>query len=99
VPEEQFSLWGTYHFSERLAGLYASLGVRHVGESFGGRDQIKTPSYTLGDLMIGYELDSWDFALNARNVADKEFQATCLARGDCFPGEARTVVGRVRFQF
>ncbi len=99
VPDVQASTWVTWRPTGHWQGFKAGAGVRHVGESYGGRDQIKTPSYTLGDLMIGYELDSWDFTLNARNVADKEFQSTCLARGDCFPGEARTVVARARFHF
>lgn len=99
VPDVQASTWVTWRPTGHWQGFKAGAGVRHVGESYGGRDQIKTPSYTLGDLMIGYELDSWDFTLNARNVADKQFQSTCLARGDCFPGEARTVVARARFHF
>jgi iron complex outermembrane receptor protein len=48
---------------------------------------------------LRYVGDSWDFTLHVRNVADEEYLATCLARGDCFPGERRTVVGRGTFHF
>jgi len=98
VPERQASTWLTWR-PGGFEGFKAGAGLRYVGESWDGVDQLRTPSYTLGDLMIGYQTGPWDLTLNARNVADKEFQATCLARGDCFPGEARSVVGRVRYQF
>jgi len=98
VPERQASTWLTWR-PGGFEGFKAGAGIRYVGESWDGIDQLRTPSYTLGDLMIGYQTGPWDLTLNARNVADKEFQATCLARGDCFPGEARSVVGRVRYQF
>lgn len=98
VPENQASTWITWR-PAGFQGFKVGGGLRYMGESWGGRDEIRTPSYTLGDLMIGYQTGQWDFTVNARNVADKEFQATCLSRGDCFPGEARNVVGRVRYQF
>ncbi len=98
VPQDQASTWITWR-PAGFQGFKLGGGVRYMGESWGGRDEIRTPSYTLGDLMIGYEAGQWDFTLNARNVADEEFQATCLSRGDCFPGEARNIVGRVRYQF
>ncbi len=99
VPEDQASSWVTWRPQGRLQGLSAGAGIRYMGESWGGVDQIKTPSYTLGDLMLGYAWNNWNIALNVRNVEDKDYYATCLARGDCFPGEQRTVVGRVRYQF
>lgn len=39
-----------------------------------------------------YVGESWD-------VTDKEYMATCLARGDCFMGEKRVVVGTVTYNF
>ncbi|HEX7029911.1 MAG TPA: TonB-dependent siderophore receptor [Gammaproteobacteria bacterium] len=98
VPENQASAWLGYrpHF---WPGFKTGLGVRYVGESFDGADDIRTPSYTLADFMIGYEMRDWDFRLNVRNAADKEYLATCLARGDCFWGERRTVVGTVAYRF
>ncbi|WP_347332120.1 TonB-dependent siderophore receptor [Marinimicrobium locisalis] len=98
VPESQASTWITWR-PAGSQGFKLGGGLRYMGESWGGADSVRTPSYTLGDLMIGYQAGQWDFTVNARNLADKEFQATCLARGDCFPGEARTLVGRVRYQF
>ena len=99
VPEEQLSAWLGWRPGGELAGLRAGAGIRYVGESWDGTDSLRTPDYTLGDLMLGYTLGAWDLALNVRNVTDKEYMATCLARGDCFLGEARTVVGRFTYRF
>ena len=49
--------------------------------------------------MIGYEMDAWNFGLHASNLFDEAYYATCLARGDCFVGEDRTVVARVARRF
>ncbi|WP_162845975.1 TonB-dependent siderophore receptor [Seongchinamella sediminis] len=99
VPEDQASAWLSWRPQGYLDGFRAGAGIRYVGASWGGTDTIRTPSYTLGDLMLGYALEHWDFALNVRNVGDKDYYATCLARGDCFPGDQRTVVGRVSYRF
>lgn len=98
TPEDQASFWLSY--APRLnAGFSAGLGTRYVGDSFGGSDTIRTPSYTLFDAMLAYDAKDWQFRVNARNLADKEYQSTCLARGDCFAGERRTIVGNVTYKF
>lgn len=100
IPENQASLWVTYKPIDSFEGFKSGFGVRYMGESYGGADSIKTSSYTLADLMVGYKLpDNWDFTLNVHNLFDKSYQATCLYRGDCFPGKERTIVGRVRYVF
>lgn len=100
IPENQASAWVTYKPSEQFKGFKSGLGLRYMGESYGGADITKTPSYTLTDLMLGYQLENnWDLSLNVHNLFDKSYQATCLYRGDCFPGKERTIVGRVRYVF
>lgn len=101
VPDTQASSWLSYRPDGAWLGFKAGIGVRYTGDthSYSTTEEIKTPDYTLGDVMIGYEFGRWDIALNVNNVADKDFQASCLARGDCFPGERRTVVGTVRYTF
>lgn len=94
VPEDQASTWISYRPGGDWQGFKAGAGLRYVGESWGGADTLRTPSYTLADLMIGYGREAWQMSLNVTNLGDKEYQATCLARGDCFPGEARSVVAR-----
>lgn len=99
VPEEQASAWLGYRPRGAWQGFKAGAGIRYASSSWDGADNLKTPSYTLGDLMLGYETDKWDLSVNVHNISDREYIATCLARGDCFLGEARTVVGRIRYKF
>lgn len=99
VPKKQASSWISWRPQGTWNGFKTGAGIRYVGSSWGGIDQIKTPSYTLGDLMIGWQADQWDVALNVRNLTDKDYYATCLTRGGCFPGEQRTIVGRFTYQF
>ncbi|KZX58099.1 hypothetical protein A3709_18680 [Halioglobus sp. HI00S01] len=99
VPYDQASAWVTWEPAGDFEGFRAGAGVRYVGKTWDGLDQFETPSYTLGDLMLGYAWENWDLSLNVRNIEDKEYLSTCLARGDCFPGEARTVVGRITYRF
>lgn len=94
VPRDQASTWISYRPGGAWQGLKAGAGVRYVGDSWDGADALRTPSYTLADLMVAYETEEWQMSLNVTNVGNKEYQATCLARGDCFPGEARSVVAR-----
>lgn len=98
VPERQASTWISYR-PRGLMGFVAGLGLRYVGESYDGVDELRTPPYTVADLMLGYDTERRLFRVNVRNAADKEFFATCLARGDCFPGETRTVVAKIAMRF
>jgi iron complex outermembrane receptor protein len=101
VPEEQASAWVTYRFADQLAGLRIGLGARYTGTTYDGTDNdlLETDSYTLVDGMIGYELENWFISLNGRNLTDKEHLSSCLGRGDCFAGEARTVTADIRYKF
>ena len=99
IPEEQASAWTTWRPQGDLSGFKAGAGIRYVGKSWDGLDNLKTPSYTLGDLMLGYEMEDWDVSLNVRNVSDKEYYATCLGRGDCFPGKERSIVSKLTYRF
>ncbi|RBP50654.1 TonB-dependent siderophore receptor [Arenicella xantha] len=96
VPEDQASSWVTYNPGN---GFRAGLGARYTGESFDGVDTIETPSYTLIDAMLAYQMEHWVWRVNARNLADEEYQSTCISRGDCFQGERRSVIGSISYQF
>ena len=100
VPDHQASLWGTYRLSALgLREVTLGSGVRYVGASWDGADILRTPDYTLFDAMIRYETGPWRLQVNATNLADKRHMATCLARGDCFPGMGRTVLGSATYRF
>ncbi len=99
VPEKQASSWISYRPTQYWQGFKVGAGIRYVGESYGGADTLRTPSYTLHDAMIGYETGHWDFAMNVHNLTNKDYFATCLVRGDCFVGKERSVVARMRYTF
>ncbi|MEH2543861.1 iron complex outermembrane receptor protein [Bradyrhizobium sp. AZCC 2262] len=100
VPEHQASLWAKYRLTALgLPGVTIGSGVRYIGESWDGTDTIRTPDYTLFDAMIRYETGPWRFQVNASNIADKRHVTTCLARGDCFFGIGRTVLGSATYRF
>ncbi|MBB5518999.1 TonB-dependent siderophore receptor [Amphiplicatus metriothermophilus] len=106
IPETQSSAWVQYQPSAGpLAGFRIGAGLRYAGENesnavaSGGVVSVVTDGYVLGDLMVGYGTDSWDLTVNVRNITDEDYYGTCLARGDCFPGEKRTIVGRLAVRF
>lgn len=100
VPEHQASLWAKYRLTAfGLQGVTVGGGVRYIGDSWDGADKLQTPDYTLFDAMIRYETGPWRFQVNASNIADKRHLTTCLARGDCFYGIGRTVLGSATYRF
>ncbi|WP_416463088.1 TonB-dependent siderophore receptor [Sphingomonas sp. VDB2] len=60
---------------------------------------IVTPSRTTVDALAEINWNSWRFALNATNLLNNHYYASCLARGDCFVGAPRNVMGTVGFRF
>lgn len=101
VPLHQASLWVKHRFSLfGVPGFIAGGGVRYIGESFDGSvASLNTPAATLADAMIGWEDAHWRAQLNVTNLADTRYLATCLARGDCFVGNRRTVLGTLTYRF
>ena len=101
IPENQASIWTTWRPDGDWDGFKAGVGIRYVGETVSENATLRytTPDYTLGDLMVGYEWDQWDFAVNARNVTDEDYLTGCLTRGDCFPGLRRTVIANLKYKF
>lgn len=100
VPDHMASTWVTWRPSEFWHGFRAGAGVRYVGNTYGGQDITKTPSYTLFDAMIGYDLsEEWSIQLNAKNLADDEYISACGDRGDCAYGQRRTVIASTTYRF
>jgi iron complex outermembrane receptor protein len=64
-----------------------------------GTGNVFVPSVTLFDLMGRYAIRNWRLSLNVNNLTDKTYIATCLARGDCWFGQRRTVSVNTGFTF
>lgn len=105
IPDQMFSAWITYRPETFWQGFKIGAGVRYVGETdfftmiAGVPTAYNTVSYTLWDMMVGYEFGQFDFSLNVDNVSDETVVTTCLNRGDCFYGQLRTVTANIRYQF
>jgi len=98
IPEIQGSTWIMYQ--PETSNWEAGLGLRHIGNRTSGPAlNYKIAAVTTADLMVAYNLDDWRLSLNVRNLADKQYMATCLDRGDCFPADGRTVVARASYSF
>lgn len=104
VPKYNASLWATRPFRvTQEVELLLGGGLRHSGASRSYSatfpDGVRTPSYTLADALAEVTWRQWSFAVNATNLFDKRFYSACLARGDCFMGEARNVFGTLSYRF
>ncbi|OZI71910.1 TonB-dependent siderophore receptor [Bordetella genomosp. 12] len=102
VPEHSASGWLNYTFRDSLlAGLSVGAGVRYVGSTYGNNtNTLKIDSHTLVDAGLSYTYDKQlTFSVNATNLFDKDYLATCSDLTDCYPGNKRAVIGRVKYKF
>lgn len=73
--------------------------MRHIGRSVDGSlTSLDTPALTLADAMVGWEDTHRRLQLNAAHIADTRYLTSCLARGDCFLGTGRTVLGTMTYK-
>ncbi|RUO29588.1 TonB-dependent siderophore receptor [Aliidiomarina soli] len=109
TPDQQASIWATYR-PQHWNGFKIGGGARYVGNTMDGsayleqdgtvvNDPLETPGYTLFDFMIGYEWANYSLSLDIDNLTDKTVLSSCLARGDCFYGQQRTVMANFRYSF
>ncbi|KKE84272.1 hypothetical protein N481_07160 [Pseudoalteromonas luteoviolacea S4047-1] len=110
TPEHLASVWATYRADNLVEGLKFGAGIRYVGKTFDGSRSISigdidyhkaltTDSFTLYDMMIGYQMDDYELSLNIDNLTDKTVITSCLYRGDCFYGQRRTVTANLKYRF
>lgn len=99
VPYNSASLWTTYELQQgSLQGLGFGLGLVYVGEREATLpNTIKIPSYVRTDASIFYRRDTWQAALNFKNLFDTRYyesQSFYLV-----PGAPFTVLGTISFEF
>ncbi|MCT7666268.1 TonB-dependent siderophore receptor [Shinella kummerowiae] len=92
VPDLTASLWLDYSFQDdTLEGLSVAAGVRHVGKSWADdANTLRVPAATLVDAAIRFKKDNWAVALNASNLFDKDYVASCKGANACAYGAGRT---------
>lgn len=100
MPEHTASAWLVHDLGRRwVRGLRVGGGVRHVGRVGDGTGQVFVPAVTLIDALVSYDLRAWRLNVNANNLTDKAYIATCLARGDCWFGARRTIAVTIDFRY
>ena len=106
VPAHSASLWADYTFPlGDLRGFGFGGGVRYVGESYGNNtNTFEVPSFTLFDAAIHYDVEDGflkglRLAVNASNLLDESYIASCNGVNSCFFGEARVVRGSVKYRW
>ncbi|NIJ35872.1 iron complex outermembrane receptor protein [Sphingopyxis panaciterrae] len=102
MPRHIASLWSTKTFGlPEEAQLRLGAGVVYSGKSVSTSDiwSIVTPSRTTVDALAEINWNNWRFAVNATNLLNNKYFASCLARGDCFIGAPRNVMGTVGYRF
>lgn len=100
VPKHLASLWALWEFDQpALKGWSVGGGARYIGTSWDSSNTLEVPSVTLFDAMIAYEEENWRWQLTGRNLEDKEYVSTCLYRGDCWFGAARTITTGVTYKY
>jgi iron complex outermembrane receptor protein len=102
LPRHTASVWSTKTVSlNEDVSLRAGAGVRYTGKrtSVGPAWTLVTSDNTLVDALAEVTWRDWRFALNATNLFNDKFYASCLSRGDCFVGAPRNIMGTVSYRF
>lgn len=94
------TIWATYRFSlAGYEGFRAGAGARYIGANRDETNTLEVPSVTLFDAMLGYETEKWRASINALNITDETYVASCLSRGDCWYGSRARAVASVTLKF
>lgn len=101
TPRNQFSGLADYTVQHgRLAGLGGNFGVRFVGENAAdSANSFFVPKYTLLDASLRFGYRHTLFSVNATNLTDKRYVATCISTAACYYGFERNVIGAAQYRF
>jgi len=100
VPKHMASMWGVWEFDQPyLKGWSVGAGARYIGANWDATNSLRVPAVTLFDAMIAYEEEHWRWQITGQNLEDEEVVSTCLSRGDCFLGQARTIITGLTYKY
>ena len=71
MPENIFSLTGTYDFGNGWAVNGSVIDVDSVDSGYSGA--VELPAYTLVNLGFSYETENWLFSVSGKNLTDEEY--------------------------
>ena len=108
IPKHRAGLWAGYRFDDgMLKGLQLGGGVRFVGVTEGDTNNtFQVDPNTLFDASAQFDfaalnpkLAGVNFTLNATNLADKTYVASCISYARCYYGIGRTVTARLNYKW
>lgn len=113
IPRHQASLWADYKFNDGpLDGLSSGFGMRYVGTTNGydinggDRKRFSVPVYTLYDWTLRYDLSAkvpnlkgLSLQVNANNLFDKHYVASCAGDTACFYGIERQISAALNYEW
>jgi iron complex outermembrane receptor protein len=108
VPLNLAFFWADYNLpSALLNGLGVSAGSRFVGSSWGDNvNSFKVPGATLFDGALHYDfsrdsgpLHGARLQINASNIGNRTYVASCYATDGCYYGAKLTAYGTVRYRW
>ena len=102
VPKHRIALWADYTMrSGQLSGLGFGGGIRYQSSTWGNDiNSFKVPGFWVADAVVHYDWQQWRFAVNARNLFDETYVASCYdTHFGCFYGDRRTVVASARYRW
>ncbi len=98
IPRHTASVWGDYRISDgsALDGLGFGLGARYVGSTYGDdANSFKVPAAVVFDAALSFKRENYELSLNASNLFDKEYVASCFNDSfGCFYAEGRRVMAK-----
>jgi iron complex outermembrane receptor protein len=101
TPREQVSALVDYNKTRGpLAGLGGNFGVRFVGSNAAdAANSFFIHNYTLIDGGVRFAYRHTLFGVNATNLTDRRYVATCIGLNSCYYGYARDVIGTAAYRF
>jgi iron complex outermembrane receptor protein len=101
TPRNQASALVDYTQREgRFAGVGGNFGVRFVGANVAdASNSFFIRNYTLLDASLRFGYRHTSFSVNATNLTDRRYVATCTGLTACYYGYARNVIGTAQYRF
>lgn len=102
VPKHMASTWLSYTFRDSmLNGLMLGGGARYTGVLYGDNaNTFHIDNYTLFDAGVSYPVNkNVTVSLNAQNLLDEKYVATCDDSYECYPGLRRTLLSSVKYSW
>jgi iron complex outermembrane receptor protein len=107
VPQNQASLWGYYTINRGpLAGLSMGAGGRYTGTTYSSDNSFKVSSFFLVDATLRYDLGraaaqlkGAELYVNAQNLFNKQYVASCYYGTWCAFGYGRQVFAGMNYHW